>query len=373
MPTRITEVRGRQALEQFIGLPWTIYPGHHPLWVPPLRCERRAFLDPRKNPFFDFAEVRLFLARTDGGTALGRVAAIVNPRHNHTHGDRVGFFGLFECIDDTAVAGALLDSAGAFVRSRGLTTLRGPVSLSLNDESGLLVDGFDQPPMILMPYNPPYYEALLLAHGFLPAMTLFAYAGGVPHRVPERLERGARLARSRRPFTIRSLRLDDFDAEVRRVHALYTAAWAENWGAVPMTEREFHHLAAQLRPVIDPDLCHLAEIDGQPAGFSLALPDFNQALRHANGRLLPLGWLHLLRHRRRIDAVRLITLGVLKPWRRLGLDACLYAEAYRQAIAKGLRHGEASWILENNTPMRRALEKMGFSISKTYRLYDHPL
>ncbi|MFN0127435.1 MAG: N-acetyltransferase family protein [Verrucomicrobiales bacterium] len=373
MATRITEVRDQRSLDQFIGLPWTIYPGRHPHWVPPLRSERRAFLDPRKNPFFDFAEVRLFLAHSDAGTPLCRLAAVVNPRHNQTHGDRVGFFGLFECVDDPAVAGALLDAAGAFVRSRGLTSLRGPVSLSLNDEAGLLVDGFDQPPMILMPYNPPYYEALILAHGFEPAMTLFAYAGDVGDGVPGRLERGAGLARSRRSFTLRPLRLDDFDAEVRRVHALYTAAWADNWGAVPMTEREFHYLARQLRPVIDPNLCYLAEVDGQPAGFSLALPDFNQALCHANGRLFPLGWLHILRHRHRIDAVRIITLGVLKSYRHLGIDACFYAETYRHALAKGIRRGEASWILETNIPMRRALEKMGLSITKTYRLYDRAL
>ena len=373
MATRISEVRDRRELDLFIEFPWRLYPEAFPCWVPPLRRERRDFLDPRKNPFFEFGEVGFFLARDDRGEIVGRIAAIVNPRHNQTHGDRTGFFGLFECRDDPEAAGALIEAAGGLLRARGLTHLRGPVSLSLNDEAGLLTDGFDRPPMILMPYNPPYYESLLLGAGFRPGMTLFAYELGVPQTVPERLEQGARLALARGRFVVRPVRLDDFDAEVRRVHSLYTAAWSENWGAVPMTDGEFRHLAAQLRPVIDPDLCYIAEAGGQPVGFSLALPDFNQALRHANGQLFPLGFLRLLWNQRHIDSLRIITLGVLKPWRRLGIDACFCAETCRHAIAKGLRRAEASWILESNRPMRRALEKMGFTISKTYRLYDRPL
>lgn len=373
MATRITEVHDRRDLDRFIEFPWRLYPGRFPCWVPPLRSERRAFLDPRHNPFFEFGEVQLFLAHDCEGEVAGRIAAIVNPRHNATHQDRTGFFGLFECRDDPAVAAALLDAASGYLRHRGLTHIRGPVSLTLNDEAGLLVDGFDQPPRVLMPYNPPYYEPLLLAAGFRPTTSLFAYSMDTPPTVPPRLAEGARLARARGRFAIRPVRLDDFDAEVQRVHALYTAAWSENWGAVAMTDREFRHLASQLRPVIDPDLCYLAEIEGEPVGFSLALPDINQALRHANGRLFPFGLARLLWHRRHIDALRIITLGVLKPWRRLGIDACFYAETCRHAIAKGLCHAEASWILESNQPMRRALEKMGFTITKTYRLYDRPL
>lgn len=370
---RLIEVRDPRGLTRFIDLPWRIYPGRFPAWVPPLRRERRAFLDPRRNPFFDHAEVRLFLVEDAHGTCLGRIAGIVNHRHNTIHRDRTGFFGLFECTDDPAAAAMLFAAAADFLRGRGLTVMRGPMNLSINDEAGLLVAGFEHPPMVLMPYNPPYYEGLVTAGGFRPVMNLIAYHTESNREVPERVERAAAHARKRYGFVVRPVKWRDFDREVRRVQEIYSAAWAENWGAVAMTDREFDHLAGQLREIIDPDLCFVAEVDGRIAGFSLALPDINQALRPMNGRLFPFGLLLFLWHRRRINAVRIITLGVLKEFRHLGIEACFYAETHRQARAKGLVHAEASWILENNVPMNRALVKMGFRIAKTYRVYDRAL
>ena len=370
---RIVAVEDRRGRDRFIEFPWSVYPGRHPQWVPPLRIERRGFLDPRRNPFFDHGEVRLFLAVDGRDRCHGRIAAIVNRRHNEVHHDRTGFFGLFECVDDAAVAAALFGAAAEFLRGRGLDNLRGPMSLSINDEAGLLVDGFDQPPMLMMAYNPPYYERLVTGWGFRPVMTMFAYRGEATGGVPERLERAARLAGQRHRFTVRKVRMDDFAAEVRRVQEVHGAAWAENWGAVGMTDREFRHLAAEFKQIIDPDLCFLAEVDGKVAGFSLSLPDINQALIRINGRLFPFGLIRLLWAKRRIDAVRIVALGVLKPYRHLGIEAWMYAETYRNAQAKGMKWGEASWILENNVPMNRALVKMGFRITKTYRLYDRSL
>jgi len=374
MAVRIIESDDRRGRGRFIDVPWGIYPGRYPHWVPPLRIERRDFLDPRKNPFFEHAEVKLFLAEDERGRACGRIAGIINHNHNAIYHDQTGFFGLFECVDDADVAAGLFRAAAGFLRARGMTVMRGPMNLCVNDDIGLLVDGFDLPPMIMMPYNPPYYENLVAGFGFQPVMNLLAHYSETPTgEPPPNLERGARLAQQRHRFRLRKLNMRDFDGEVQRIKTVYDAAWAENWGAVAMTDKEFRHLAKDLKMIVDPDLCFIAEVEGRVAGFSLSLPDLNQALIHLNGRLLPFGILRLLWYKRRINAVRIITMGVLKEYRHMGIDACFYCETYRNAHAKGMPRGEASWILENNTPMNRALEKMGFRVYKTYRLYDLPL
>ncbi len=374
MAVRIIEVGDPRGKDRFIDVPWRIYPGRYPHWVPPLRIERRDFLNPAKNPFFEHAEVKLFLAVDERGEACGRIAGIINRNHNSTYHDKTGFFGLFECPEDDAVAGALFEAAAGFLKAGGMEVMRGPMNMCINDDIGLLVDGFDRPPMIMMPYNPPYYERLVTGHGFEPVMTLLAhYAPTGNGEPPPYLERGVRLARKKYGFTVRKVNMKDYDGEVRRIQKVYASAWAENWGAVAMTDKEFMHLAKDLKMVVDPDLCLIAEVDGQIAGFSLSLPDINQALIHLNGRLLPFGILRLLWHKRRVNDVRVITMGVLKEFRHMGIDACFYAETHRTAWAKGMRGGEASWILETNTVMNRALEKMGFKVTKTYRLYDRPL
>ncbi len=366
----VREAATRKDREAFIRLPWTIY-RDDPLWVPPLIAERRAFLDPRRNPFFEHAAVKLFLAADKGGRVLGRIAAIVNHNHVRTHRERTGFFGLFECVPDQAVADTLLARAAQFLREQGMETMRGPENMCVNDDIGLLVEGFDRPPMILMPYNPPYYESLLVRHGLRKSMDLYAYyvedRGGT---IPERVLRGVELARRRYRFTVRPVVMKDFDAELERIHRLYTSAWEDNWGAVAMTEREFRHLAGNLKKIVDPDLCLIAEVDGEPAGFSLALPDFNQILIRLNGRLLPFGIFRLLLERRRIDAIRIITMGVVKKYRHMGIDSSFYYETYRRGLAKGIRRAEMSWVLENNTAMNRILENLGFAVYKKYRLYD---
>jgi hypothetical protein len=376
MPVRIVEVRDAKTRDCFIKFPWRIYPGRYPHWVPPLLIERRDFLDPRKNPFFEHADVALFLAADDCGEWCGRIAATVNHNHNAVYHDKTGFFGLFECVDDQVVADALFNAAAGFLKSRGLEVMRGPMNLCINDDVGLLVDGFDRPPTIMMPYNPPYYEKLVLGFGFGPIVNLLAQLGQTTSTgtgVPEYLERGVRLAQQRYRFTVRTVRMNEFDEEVRRIQQVYNSAWSENWGAVPMTDKQFRHLAKDLKMILDPDYCFIAEVDGEIAGFSLALPDINQALIHLNGRLLPFGIFKLLWYKRRINAVRIITTGVLKKFRHMGIDACFYGLTCKNSHAKGQGRGEASWILEHNTAMNRALAKMGFRITKIYRLYDRAL
>jgi hypothetical protein len=369
----VREVVSRRDRNRFIKLPWKIYE-HDKNWVPPLIAERRELLDPRRNPFFEHAEVRLFLARDDAGNPLGRIAAIVNTNHIRTHQEAAGFFGLFEVVNDQAAANALFDAASGFLRSHGMQIMRGPENMSVNDDLGLLIEGFDTPPMIMMPHNPRYYEALVEGYGFRKVMDLFAYhAECKPDQMPQRVVHGAELLQRKHKYTVRKVRMDDFDAEIQRLHTVYSSAWEENWGAVAMTEREFAHLARNLKQIADPDLCLIAEVNGEVAGFSLALPDYNQVLIRLNGRLLPLGIFRFLHYRRKIDAIRIITMGVIKKFRRMGIDNCFYCETHRQALAKGIRHGEMSWILENNIPMNRIMKNLGFNVYKKYRLYDFPL
>jgi GNAT superfamily N-acetyltransferase len=366
----VRPVRSRRQLRRFVALPFRIHAGND-RWVPPLVSERLAFLDRRRNPFFRHSEAELFLAER-GGEAVGRVAAIENRRHLETYRDGTGFFGFFESIDDPAVASALLEHAAAWLLRRGLTRLRGPASFTINDECGVLLDAYDLPPVLLMAYNPPYYPRLLERCGLRKSQDLFAYRLEVPAAVPARVVAAAQAAAAR-GVVVRGLDFGRLEAEVSRVHGIHSRAWAENWGAVPLTGEEIAALANELLAFADRELVFLAELDGEPVGVSVTVPDFNQALRAAHGRLLPLGWLRLLAARRRIDAVRVLILGVLAEHRGRGVDAALYARTMTAAARRGYRWGELSWILESNLPMRRVAESLGAAHYKTYRLYDRDL
>jgi GNAT superfamily N-acetyltransferase len=290
------------------------------------------------------------------------------------HAEKAGFFGLFESVDRQEVASALFEAAAGFLRSKGMQVMRGPENMSINDDVGLLVRGFDRPPFLMMPHNPPYYERLVDGYGFRKAMDLLAYYGERRDpRPPERLERGMAILRKRYAFTIRSADMKHFAREVELIKRVYNEAWEDNWNAIPMTDREFAHLAKDLKLVLDPEMCLIAEVNGEVAGFSLALPDINQALIRLNGRLLPLGLFKLLWYKRRIDRLRVIAMGVLPRYRQMALSTALIYETYKRGVARGYRAGELSWILETNAPMNNALVNEGFIVHKTYRLYDYPL
>ena len=368
----VRPVRGRAELKRFLHLPWRIY-ADDSVWVPPLLHDLKSVLDRGRHPFHRHAEVEYFLAWR-GGDVVGRIAAIVNHRHNEFHEERLGHFGFFECIDDAEVAGALLETAEAWLRERGMERVQGPMSFSTNEESGLgmLVDGFEHPPAVMMAHTPRYYPALVEAAGYDKAKDLLAYWLDDPNP-PERLVRGvARLQKAGR-VRIRSLDMRDFAGEVERIEAIYNSAWERNWGFVPMTEEEFANLAKQLKPVVNPKLCAIAEVEGEPVGFALALPDYNRALRYVNGRLLPFGIFKLLWHQRKIDAARVLTLGLKPGYRRMGLDAMLYLHIFREGVKEGFYRAECSWILEDNWDMRRGLERMGARVYKTYRIYEKTL
>jgi GNAT superfamily N-acetyltransferase len=342
-----------------------------------LRRDVAALLSRSKNPFFEHGEAEYFLAERDG-VVVGRIAAISNRLHNEIHGDRVGFFGFFECIDDQAVADALFDAAAGWCRAKGHDVLRGPASFSVNDECGLLVDGFEFPPALMMPHNPRFYVDLVDRGGFAKAKDLWVYQGGredyyVP--VPERLARGTELIRQRLGITIRPLDLQHFDQEVERIKEIYNSAWEKNWGFVPMTEREIDHLAEQFRPVVVPDFVPVAEKDGKVIGFGIALPDLNVILRkNRSGWLLPvLPRLLWALKMRKIRRARILLLGVVPEYRGKAVDAMLYHWIWTRAEKLGFRWGEAGWILEDNAAMNAGLEKMTFRVYKTYRLYDRAI
>lgn len=373
MSVDVRPVVTRADRKAFVRLPWRIYPSNYPAWVPPLIAEEHKRIDPERNPFFLHGAAALFIAYS-GGNPVGRIAAIENRQHNEFHDDRVGFFGFFESTDDPLVAGALLDEAAAWVRERGLTSLRGPTSFSTNEECGLLVENFGDPPCVMMTYNPPYYPTFLEGWGLAKVKDLLAYEVTYAELDKERLARmGRLLEKSGLDSRIRSLDMKRFDQEVELVRDLYNAAWERNWGFVPMTDAEVDHMAKQLKPVVDRDLVLFAEVEGEPVGFALALPDVNQALRHINGRLLPFGLLKLLWHMRRINGIRVLTLGLKPEFRRTGLAGQLYIELFKRGTAKGHTRAESSWILEDNHLMRTAVEKLGCRRYKTYRLYERDL
>jgi GNAT superfamily N-acetyltransferase len=336
--------------------------------------ETKKVFDPQKNPFFEHGDIHPFIARRDD-EVVGRVAAIRNRAHEEFHGEPVGFFGFFEAEDDPEVAGSLVEAAREHLRVGGLRAMRGPVSPSTNEECGLLVDGFDTPPMVLTPHNPPYYESLLTGAGLAKIKDLYAFvAHSRDGQVPERLRKGAALVRRRQPdVVVRPLNKRRFRDEVEIFRKVYNAAWQRNWGFVPMTDAEIDHMAEQLKPAVDPGLIRIAEVDGTPVGFALGLPDLNQALRHADGKLFPFGLLKILWYSRRIRRARIAVLGLVEGYRKTGIDVILYHDLFEYGLKRGYTTGEFSWILEDNISMIRPLELMGASVYKTYRLYETPV
>ncbi len=369
---KIRRVESEADRMKFIKLPWKIYE-HDKYWVPPLLFDVRNNLNPRKNPFFKHAEVELYLAEKNG-ELVGRIAAIKNDNHNKFHKDKAGFFGFFETIDDEEVSKLLLDTACKWCQNKGFDTILGPVNPSTNDECGLLVDGFDSSPVILMTYNPNYYEKHIENFGFRKAKDLYAYyiSGDVikNEKVMSKLERMANIIKTRQNVATRKLNLKDLTNEVRRIEKVYNDAWEDNWGFVPMTSDEFDYIAKSLKAIVDPDFVIFAEVNGESVGFTLSMPDINQVLKKLNGRLLPFGIFKLISGKKKIDLLRIIIMGVKTAYQKKGIDSVFYLETIKDAVRKGIKGGEISWVLEDNMPMRVTAENLGAYIYKTYRIYS---
>ena len=371
----IRPVAGRGDLNRFIELPYTLR-RDDPQWVPPLRFERRQFLDRAKNPWFDHAETQLMLAER-GAEVVGRISAQIDYRWDEFQGGSDGMFGFFDAVDDPEVVEALVDAASGWLRERGRGRMLGPMDFTMNDECGILIEGFDEPSMILEPWHPPYYAQHLEAAGLSKAIDLLMWTlwlgelkeGDSFHPL---LHAAAEKSREER-VVVRPMRKRDLEAEVARFMDVYNEAWGDNWGFVPITEAEVKFQAKNLRPVLDENWAMIAERDGEVVGAALTLPDVEQALARMNGRLFPFGWWHFLRRKRYIDRLRVFALGVKHDYQHLGVAAALYERHMEMAAGPGPQGGHMGWILETNEAMNRAMEGMGGTIVQRYRIYGLPL
>jgi len=367
MSIHVEKVVSHKDLTRFILFSREIY-RRDPYWVQPLVKEMESRLDPAGNPFYDHSEIQAFLCVKDN-KICGRIAAVLDNRYNETHREKAVFFGFFESVNDREVGAALMNAVAAWAGEKGASFIRGPVNPGSHDNWGLLVDGFDSSPVVRMPYNPQYYADLIENSGFTAEKDLLAYHLSVQAEIPRYLRDAVGAAASRRKIFLRTLDKDRVDEEIRLVMGIYNQAWHANWGFVALSDAEIGHLAEGLRPLIVDSLVVIAELDGKPAGFALALPDDNQVLKKLNGRQSPFGRTSPLSGREKITGVRLMTLGVLKKYRRLGIEAFLYLKIWEEARRLGYIDAECSWISEDNREMRNGLERIGAAVYKTYRLY----
>jgi hypothetical protein len=363
----VRRVNGRRDLRRFVDYAYDRNAGD-PHWVPPLRMAEHERLTPRKNPFFAHADVELLLAWR-GDRLAGRIAAIDDRLHNETHRDNVAMFGFFEAEDADATH-ALMDAVEAWARARGRARVRGPINPSLNESAGLLVDGFDSDPMLMMPHNPREYAAFLEAAGYRKIKDLFAWLYDLQGDPPPVIAKLAQRLRERERIVVRPLKLSEFTREVERLRLIYCDAWERNWGFVAPTEAEFRRLATELKPIFDPRCAVYAEVDGRPVACAVAVPDINQALKGTNGRLLPLGLIRLLLRKRYISQMRLLLLGISAGYRALGLYPLLLFELHRQVTGTAYRRAEFSWVLEDNLDINQPAEAAGARHYKTYRIYE---
>ena len=374
---RVDPVSSSADLRAFVELPFRIYADDAD-WAPPLKSDVKWVLDVAKNPFWKHAKREMFLARRDG-RVVGRIAAIVDDEHNRVHGERIGFFGFFECEEDREVAAALFRAAEAWVRGvlPEASRLRGPVNPSMNEEVGALVPAESEPgiPFIMMTYNPAYYLDLFAAAGYAKVKDVVAILAPADGRSLGRLERIAEAVKRREKgrLVVRTIRMDRFAEELAIVKDIYNSAWEKNWGFVPMTSDEIDAMAKKLKPLIHPPWIMFVELDGKPVAFYLALPDYNLVLNKLGGSLFPFGWLKFLLLKRKIDRCRTMALGILPEYRRRGFDSLLYSEAVKEAVRLKYTSAEFSWMLEDNLDILKPLEVFGGRIYRRYRIVERSL
>jgi GNAT superfamily N-acetyltransferase len=370
----IRRVEGKGDRKRFLDLPYRLYATEE-RWVPPLRFERKQHIDPSKNPFFEHAEVQFFLALRDG-RVVGRISAHVDHNLNAFQDNRWGLFGFFECEDDPEAARALVDTAESWLRERGRDRMVGPMDFTTNDECGLLIEGHERRPIILCPWQHPYYQRLLESDcGLGKAMDLLMWELHISGRdkVNPVIWKLAGQVEQRYGIVVRPFRKKDLESEVARFIEIYHTAWEKNWGFVPLTEKEVRHYASQLKPFLDEHWAYVAEKDGETVGAALTLPDYNQVLLHLRGRILPFGWAKFLWYRRKIDRVRVFALGVKPEWQHTGIAARFYQCHFDAAEVTPQKQGEMGWILETNKNMNSAMEAMGGRVVRRFRLYERDL
>jgi hypothetical protein len=380
MSGKLTIVPAETAAErrEFVRFPWQVYKGD-PYWVPPLPSEREEFVDPERHPFHQHAKVRYFTARRDG-KLVGTIAGIVNYRHNEHWNDKVGFFGLFEVLQDEEAAHELLRTAEAYIREEGLDTIRGPMNFSTNEECGMLVEGWNGPPVVLMTYNPRYYVDYIESAGYAKAQDLYAYLSNVRNVQPDgtglnpKMLRVAERARQRADVTIRPIDMRQFHRDAAYFKEVYNQAWEKNWGFVPLTDEELDHEILALKPILDPSTIFFVFKGDRPIAAGLPIPDVNQALHGAYPRPGVPDWWSLAKMfynwkvRKRVTTIRAFAGGVVEEYRAQGLHALIIAETMKRCVPK-YKDIEFSWVLESNYPMRQTALAMGGEIYRTYRIY----
>lgn len=371
MKVDIVEVISPKLTKAFIDFPHDLYRSD-PLYVPELYLAQSEIHNRKKNPFFEHSEVKSYLAYADGNI-VGRISAILNNPYNSYHNCNVGFFGFFDSIDSKDVAHSLFSKAKEWLISKNVEAILGPTNFSITtDTGGLLVDGFDKSPIVMMTYNAAYYIDLVESFGFVKDMDLYAYmiyAEKVDDR-SVRLAKALEERLKRSEIVIRNINLKNFKYEVNQLKEVYDQAWEKNWGFNPATAKEFKHLADGLKLLVDPAFCYIAEHDGKPIGFSISLPDINEIVKEMpRGRLFPFGIFKLLMRKKKTKYVRIATLGVIESYRKKGIEAIFFAKTIETARKNGVQGGEASWILENNEMMVQGAEKLNGERYKTYRMY----
>jgi GNAT superfamily N-acetyltransferase len=372
---QIELVESSKALKQFIDFPHDLYAGD-PNYVPELFMAQEALLNRKKSPFFQHSAAAYFLARSAEGKILGRIAAINNRNYNAFTGEKAGFFGFFDVINDYSVAKTLLDTALDWLRQQGLDRVLGPTNLSTNETCGLLIEHFDEPPFVLTTYNFPYYADLLERYGFVKNTDLLSYEF-FPKNLTSKLTDLSQQLENRlaqRGITIRTIDMKHFEEEVNRFLPIYNASWDQNLGFVPMTEAEVRQMGKDLKMALDPDLVYFAEKDGKTIGIALTVPNLNEVfIKIPRGRLFPTGLFKFLFGKKSIKTLRVVALGILPEYRRSGLDVCFYVRTYQAAQRKGIQRAEASWILENNDLMNRALLQIQGKVYRKHRIYEKAL
>ncbi len=374
-PVRILELlRDKSGIARFLQVPYGIYRSD-PLWVAPILDDlKKVFTD--ANPLFEHAEMKLWVAVREGKD-VGRIAGILDRAHNEFHNEETAFFGFFESVDDRGVSRALFETVTAWARARRMTRILGPMNPTTNDECGLLVDGFDSSPVLMMTYNPRYYVSLYEDSGLAKAKDLLAFRIEIRDKPLERLTRlAAGFARRQPGLRIRPIRRKTLKEDLTKVKEVYNAAWEDNWGFVPMTDGDIDFMAARLKPLLAEDLVLLAETEREPVAFMMSLPDYNEAMKPLRGKLLTpklFGFLAYLLGWKKPKMMRLITLGIKRAYRNRGIDAVMFAESLKACLRAGYRECEVSWILEDNFMVQRPIRLFDGKVYKTYRIYEKPV
>src|ERR1039458_6009622 len=368
----IVVVEGGSELKEFIDFPWSLY-AEYPRWVPPLKKEVSRLLDPRRHPFWSSAERRLFLARR-GSQVVGRIAGLIDHRYNEFHGEQMGIWGFFECADDPAAAATLFSAVETWARRKGMTFVRGPLNPSTNYEVGLLVEGFDYPPVLMMPYNPPYYSRLVESCGFAKEKDLLAFLIDGDYRLPEWMDRLAERTAKKKGIHIRRFRPKEEDAEFILIKEIFNDSWSGNWGFVPLTDNEMRDIQKSVKPFADPDLVFFIYHDSEPAAACVILPDINPMLKRLNGRIGLMGLLKFLLYRREIKGLRLVLFGIKEKYRQLGLPMLAFHHIYEIARKKKkFQYLEMGWTLEDNESINSLAEEAGAKPYKKYRIFGKAL